>query len=71
MADVKELGAKVADEFADAMEYAKMALEYKKTDPDLSRMLFEISGQEMQHMNKLHKALTTKIEETQTKYQEA
>lgn len=33
-------------------------------------MLFEISGQEMQHMNELHKALTTKIKETQTKYQE-
>ena len=71
MADVKELGAKVADEFSDAMEYAKMAMEFKKIDPDLSRMLFEISGQEMQHMNELHKALMSKVNEMQSKYQEA
>lgn len=66
--DIKMLAAKVADEIGDAMEYAKMAMDVKETDPDLSRMLREISSQEMEHMNELHKALADRVKELQAMY---
>lgn len=66
--DIKTLAAKVADEICDAMDYAKMSAEIKETDPDLSHTLREISAQEMEHMNLLHKALMAKVNEMKAKY---
>jgi len=63
--DIKMLAAKVADEIGDAMEYAKMAMDVKETDPDLSRMLREISSQEMEHMERIYKALSAMVKAAQ------
>ena len=51
---IKILSKKIEEELCDAKDYAKMALKYKEEYPGLSRTLFNISLQEMEHMNMLH-----------------
>lgn len=51
---IKVLSDKIKDELHDAKDYAEMANKYKSDYPDLSRTLFTISTQEMEHMNLLH-----------------
>ena len=68
--DIKTLAAKVADEITDAVEYAKMAADVKASDPELSRTLSEISAQEFEHMNELHKALAAEVKAVQAMYKE-
>lgn len=52
----------VDDEIADAHKYAKCALEYKDTHPNLSKVFFDLSGAEMQHMTMLHTEAAKLIE---------
>ena len=52
----------VDDEIADAHKYAKCALEYKDTHPNLSKVFFDLSAAEMQHMTMLHTEVTKLIE---------
>ena len=54
---IKVLSDKIKDELSDAKEYVTMALEYKEEYPELSRTLYNISTQEMEHMNMLHSAV--------------
>ena len=51
---IKILSKKIEEEICDAKDYAKMALKYKEEYPGLSRTLFNISLQEMEHMGLLH-----------------
>ena len=44
----------VDEEIADARKYAKSALEYKDTHPNLSKVFFDLSAAETQHMTILH-----------------
>lgn len=52
----------VDDEISDAHKYAKCALEYKDTHPNLSKVFFDLSGAEMQHMTILHTEVAKLIE---------
>lgn len=52
----------VDEEIGDAHKYAKCALEYKDTHPNLSKVFFDLSGAEMQHMTILHTEVTKLIE---------
>ena len=52
----------VDDEISDAHKYAKCALEYKDTHPNLSKVFFDLSGAEMQHMTMLHTEVAKMIE---------
>ena len=54
---IKILSKKIDEEIADAKSYVTMAIEYKEERPELSRTLFNISLQEMEHMNMLHNAV--------------
>ena len=51
---IKVLSDKIKDELHDAKDYAEMANKYKGEYPELSRTLYTISTQEMEHMNLLH-----------------
>ena len=58
---IKILSDKIKEEIGDARSYASMALEYKDEYPELSRTLYNISTQEMEHMNLLHNEVTAII----------
>jgi DNA-binding ferritin-like protein (Dps family) len=58
---IKILSDKIKEELHDAKSYAKMAIEYKEEYPELSRTLYNLSTQEMEHMNLLHNEVTAII----------
>lgn len=57
----------VEEELNDAYTYAKLALEYKEENPDLAQLFYRLSGEEMTHMDALHKQVVMAIE----KYKQA
>ena len=59
---IKVLSDKIKDELHDARDYVSTALEYKEDYPELSRTLYNISIQEMEHMNLLHNEITVIIQ---------
>ena len=63
---IKVLSEKIKEELCDAKSYAKLAIEYKDEYPELSRTLYSLSTQEMEHMNRLH----TEVTEIIRKYRE-
>ena len=51
---IEVLSDKIEEEVCDARDYIRLALEYKEDYPELSRTLYNLSNQEMEHMNMLH-----------------
>ena len=62
MNEIKMLMEHVEDEVEDARTYAKLAIEYKTKDPETAEMFYRLSGEEMNHMNMLHKDVVRRIE---------
>ena len=58
---IKILSEKIKEELHDAKSYASMAIEYKDEWPELSRTLYNLSTQEMEHMNLLHNEVASII----------
>ena len=58
---IKILSEKIEEEIKDAKSYVEMSIEYKEDYPELSRTLYNLSLQEMEHMNLLHNEVTTMI----------
>ena len=58
---IEILSEKIEEEICDAKSYVDMALKYKDEYPELSRTLYNISTQEMEHMNLLHGEVTAII----------
>lgn len=45
---------RIDDELQDACDYAKLALEYRATDPETARLFARLSGEETTHATALH-----------------
>lgn len=59
---IKKLSEMIEDELEGAEEYAKCAIKYKAEHPALASTFYEISVQEMHHVNLLHDQVTKIIE---------
>lgn len=62
MKAIQTLTKHIGDELKDARVYAKLALEYKESDPEMAALFYKLSGEEMGHMDALHKSVTQHIE---------
>ena len=63
MKRIEKLSDRIEEEIEDAKTYAKMALEVREDYPNLSRILYTISMQEMEHMQMLHNGVVEVIAE--------
>ena len=62
MKQIQMLTEQIAEEIGDAKKYAAMAVNLKESDPDLAKMYFSLSQQELEHMQILHRAVTEMIQ---------
>lgn len=60
---IEKLSERIEEEICDAKSYAMLALETQDEYPELSRTLYTISLQEMEHMRMLHEAVVKVIED--------
>ena len=58
---IEKISDRITDEIEDAKTYAMMALEIRDDYPEMARVLYTISLQEMEHMRMLHEGLTNLI----------
>lgn len=60
---IKMLSEMIEEELEGAEEYIHHALKSKGEHPELAKTFFDISQQEMEHVNKLHTEVTKLISE--------
>lgn len=51
---IKTLASYIDEELGDSQKYAKKALCYKTENPQLAQLFYQLSIEEMDHMNRLH-----------------
>ena len=59
---IKCLAEKIEEELHDASEYVELAMKWKDEEPDTAELFYELSKEEMGHMEKLHEAVQDLIE---------
>ena len=60
---IKTLSEKIEDELQDAQDYIDLAMKWKTEEPETADLFYELSVEEMGHMEKLHKEVAELIEE--------
>lgn len=63
MKEIEMLCDQIEEEIGDAKKYILCALSEKSTFPNLAQTHFQLSIEEMDHMNRLHKAAVAMIED--------
>ena len=58
---IKRLSEMISEEIADADKYITCALKYKDENQELAKMFFNLSVEEMGHMDILHSHVSTLI----------
>ena len=58
---IKYLCEKILEEIRDADEYIRHAMKYKEEYPEMSRVLANLSSQELEHSQMLHTEAATMI----------
>lgn len=64
---IKHLSEQIEDEICGVIEYAKDALEYKSTRPQLADTYYKLAVTENNHVTMLHDAVVKIVEEAQNK----
>ena len=59
---IKCLAEKIEEELQDAEDYIDMAISWKEECPDAAELFYELSTEEMGHMDRLHKQAEQEIE---------
>lgn len=67
---IKCLSEKIEDELKDAGEYVEMAMRWKDEAPEAADLFYELSAEEMGHMEKLHEMAEEHIEAYREKHGE-
>lgn len=60
---IKCIAEKIAEEIQDADAYIDLAMTWKKEQPEAAELFAELSGEEMDHAEKLHDIVTDLIKE--------
>ena len=58
---IKVMSEKIKEELKDAEAYIDLATEWKKDHPETAELFAELSAEEMEHVDKLHKGVTELI----------
>ena len=58
---IRKISDRIEEEIKDAKTHTMMAMEVKDEYPEMARVLYTISMQEMEHMRMLHDGLVTLI----------
>lgn len=64
---IKHMAEQIEDEVCGVTEYAKDALEYKYSRPQLAEMYYKLANTEYSHVTMLHEAVVKIVEEANTK----
>ena len=65
---IKCLSEKIEEELSDAQGYIDLAMRWKQDEPDTADLFYELSVEEMGHMEKLHKEVVDIIEDYRKKH---
>lgn len=68
MKEIKELTTQIEDEIEGAEWYAKRALQFREEHPELAQTLYDISTDELRHVNLLHSHVVKIIEDYRKKH---
>lgn len=60
---IRCLSELIEEELSDAQKYIDLAMKWKKDEPDTADLFYELSTEEMGHMEKLHEEVSELIEE--------
>ena len=60
---IKAVSEKIEEELHDADAYIALAMSWKDEEPDTAKVFYELSLEEMGHVDKLHAAVTALISE--------
>ena len=60
---IKCLSELIEEELHDADKYIELAMKWKQDEPDTADLFYELSTEEMGHVEKLHNEVTELIEE--------